>query len=430
MSTDENSTKLSLLIVEDDEYISLALHAVVEKAFDCRTLEVANDGQQAWDILQNQTFDLILSDWNMPGLTGQELLEKIRKSDEHRKTPFLMLTARADKDSVVGAIQAGANDYISKPYQKDQLVEKINKLLSLSKQRDSSIDDLAMVNDSNGEDSPRDIVKYVLKRFKDGKVELPVLPHVYNSVNEVMDGDDYSVNDIIKIIETEPAISAALITISNSTFYRGTSTNKTLDQAVTRIGLKATRHYIFMIEGRFLFKSDNKNFTDIMNKLWDHSLATSICARALSEQLKLGDKDVIFSMGLLHDIGKLPLVNLLIELSEKRDDITEDVISSVFDTLHTEIGAIMLTQWHFPEEIINIVKYHHDLSDKKLHTNELLIVHLANILVRTLGFSLKPDEGIEVEEIESAKLLNIDKSSLEEVLISVKEGIEGIKKQL
>ena len=422
--------KLSILIAEDDEYIALALHAIVKKSLDCHKVDVASDGQKAWDYLQKQSYDLILSDWNMPGLTGQELLEKARASEQHKKTPFLMLTARADKQSVLVAIQSGANDYISKPYQKEQLIEKLNKLLALSKAREESIDDLSKDNHLNGDSDSRDVINYVLKRFKDGKVELPVLPHVYNSVNEIMDGEDYSVDDIIKIIETEPAISAALITISNSSFYRGTAVNKTLDQAVTRIGLKATRHYIFMIEGRFLFKSEHKDFANIMHKLWDHSLATSICARELSIQLGKGDKDVIFSMGLLHDIGKLPLVNLLIELTDQGADITEETIYSVFATLHTEIGAIMLTQWHFPDEIINIVKYHHDITDTSKHTPELLIVHLANILVRTLGYSLKSHEGIVIDQIESAQLLNIDKTALEEVLSVVKENIESIKKQL
>lgn len=430
MATDETQNKISILIAEDDQHIALALHAIVKKAFDCDLIVVENDGLQAWYVLQKKNFDLILSDWNMPGLTGQELLEKVRASDQHKKIPFLMLTARADKQSVLSAIQTGANDYISKPYQKDQLIEKLSKLLSLSQDRDKSIDELSKENHLNGEAGSREIIQYVLNRFKDGKVELPVLPHVYNSVNDVMEKADYSVDEVIKIIETEPAISAALITISNSSFYRGTAINKSLDQAVTRIGLKATQHYIFMIEGRFLFKSEHKDFADTMHKLWDHSLATSICARELSIHLHKGDKDVIFSMGLLHDIGKLPLVNLLIELSEQRDDITQETIYAVFDTLHTEIGAIMLTQWHFPEEIINVVKYHHDLSDKSKHTPGLLIVHLANILVRTLGFSLKSDEGVEIEKIESAQLLNIDKSTLEEVLISVKENIDSIKKQL
>jgi len=430
MMIDDSSSGYSILIAEDEEHIALALHAIINKAFDCHIINIAEDGQKAWDYLKDHKYDLIVSDWNMPGLTGQQLLDNVRRSSLNKITPFLMLTARADKNSVIQAVQAGANDYISKPYQKDLLTEKIAGLLDLSQKRTDSVDQLSQDNMKNTDDSTRDIVQNVLNRFKEGKVELPVLPHVYNSVNKVMEKEDYSVDEIVKIIETEPAVSAALITISNASFYQGSSSNKTLDQAITRIGLKAARHYIFMIEGRFLFNTNTKSFMRIMTKLWEHSLATSICAREISRHLKMGDMDVIFSMGLLHDIGKLPLVNLLIELSEKRDDITEEIIYSVFEELHTEIGAIMLTQWHFPEEIIDVVKYHHDLAGAKRRTNELLIVHLANMLVRTIGYSFKPGDNIVPEELESAKLLHIDKLSIDTVISNVTKDIDAIKSQL
>ena len=245
-----------------------------------------------------------------------------------------------------------------------------------------------------------------------------------------MEKDDDSFNKIVSIIETEPAISATLITISNSSFYRGASVNQTLEQAISRIGLKATKHYLFMIEGKFLFKSEHREFMIIMKKLWEHAIATAIFARTISQHLKKGDMDVLFSMGLLHDIGKLPLVNILIELSEKRDDIDEKMIHHVFEELHTEIGAIMLTQWNFSADAINIVKNHHDLTDNNNHTREILIVNLADILTRTIGYSLTADDGIVIEEINSAQLLNLDKTALEAIINDAQKDLKDIQKQM
>lgn len=429
MPHSDTDQKFSILIAEDDEHIILALNAIVKKAINCEKIVLAEDGFQAWNAIVENKFDLIISDWNMPGLTGQELLDKVRQNKEYKTTPFLMLTARADKTSVISAVQAGANDYITKPYEKDKLVEKINNLLALEKQRSASIDDLAKDKTNENQEESQDIIQCILNRFKEGKMELPILPHVYNSVNKAIEKDDDSFDKIVSIIETEPAISATLITISNSSFYSGASANQTLDQAISRIGLKATKHYLFMIESKFLFKSEHRDFMIIMKKLWEHSIATAICARTISKHLKKGDMDVLFSMGLLHDIGKLPLVNILIELSDKRDDINEKVIHHVFEELHTEIGAIMLTQWSFPDEAINIVKNHHNLSDNN-NSREILIVNLADILTRKIGYSLKPDDDIPVEEIESAKLLNLDKYAIQAVLHDVHKDLKEIQKQI
>lgn len=430
MPHSDTDQKFTILIAEDDEHICLALNAIVKKAISCEKIVLAEDGNQAWQALQKNKFDLIISDWNMPGLTGQQLLDKVRQSNDHKTTPFLMLTARADKNSVITAVQAGANDYITKPYEKDKLVEKIHNLLALEKARTASIDNLKKANVSKNEEESQDIIQYILSRFKEGKFDLPILPHVYNSVNKAMEEDDDSFDKIVNIIETEPAISATLITISNSSFYRGASANQTLEQAIARIGLKATKHYLFMIEGKFLFKSEHRDFMIIMKQLWEHSLATAICARTISQHMKKGDMDILFSMGLLHDIGKLPLVNILIGLSDKRDDIDEKMIHYVFEELHTEIGAILLSQWHFAEEAINIVKNHHDLSDKNNHNRELLVVNLADILTRKIGFSLKPGKDIEIEDIESAKLLNLDKASLEKILNDVEKDLDEIQKKI
>ena len=101
----------------------------------------------------------------------------------------------------------------------------------------------------------------------------------------------------------------------------------------------------------------------------------------------------------------------------------------MFEELHTEIGAIMLTQWSFPDEAINIVKNHHNLSDNN-NSREILIVNLADILTRKIDYSLKPDDDIPVEEIESAKLLNLDKYAIQAVLHDANKDLKEIQKQI
>ena len=81
-------------------------------------------------MLSRQNVDLILCDWEMPEMSGLELLTWCRAQENLKTTPFIMVTSRGDKENVVQAIQAGVSDYIGKPFSNDQLVAKIKKALS------------------------------------------------------------------------------------------------------------------------------------------------------------------------------------------------------------------------------------------------------------------------------------------------------------
>ncbi len=88
----------------------------------------ADDGSVAWEILQKEPVDFIVSDWNMPKMTGIELLKKVRASDKFKDIPFLMVTAEAQKDNIIEAVKAKVSNYIVKPFTPEVLSEKINKI--------------------------------------------------------------------------------------------------------------------------------------------------------------------------------------------------------------------------------------------------------------------------------------------------------------
>lgn len=124
------NTHKKILIAEDDYAISLAIKTIVSSSCDCELI-LAKDGGAAWQAIQTQQVDLIISDWNMPLMTGEELLKNVRKNEQTRNTPFLMLTARSDKDSVLDAINAGVTEYMHKPFDRQKLIAKVNAILSI-----------------------------------------------------------------------------------------------------------------------------------------------------------------------------------------------------------------------------------------------------------------------------------------------------------
>jgi two-component system chemotaxis response regulator CheY len=89
----------------------------------------ADDGKTALPLLENGSFDFLITDWNMPGMPGLDLLKAVRSNDKLKKLPVLMLTAEAKREQIVEAAQAGVSGYVIKPFTAVTLKEKIDKIL-------------------------------------------------------------------------------------------------------------------------------------------------------------------------------------------------------------------------------------------------------------------------------------------------------------
>ncbi len=91
-------------------------------------VQEAEDGVEALSKLRADAFDFVVSDWNMPNMTGLELLQKIRADDALKHLPVLMVTAEAKKENIIMAAQAGASGYVVKPFTAATLDEKLKKI--------------------------------------------------------------------------------------------------------------------------------------------------------------------------------------------------------------------------------------------------------------------------------------------------------------
>ena len=123
-------SKVSVLVVDDAPFIRDLVKKSLRNHFPGIHIEEAVNGRKAQQMLGKQDFDLILCDWEMPELSGLELLSWCRSEDRLKTTPFVMVTSRGDKENVVQAIQAGVSDFIGKPFSSEQLISKVKKALS------------------------------------------------------------------------------------------------------------------------------------------------------------------------------------------------------------------------------------------------------------------------------------------------------------
>ena len=121
-------SNIKILVVDDDPP-SLELVVRKLKQLDLTNLDTAEDGALALSKLQSDSFDLVIADWQLPGLTGLELIKSIRKDEKLRNLLFLLLTGEARSEKIQTAQEAGIDGYLLKPFSGTQFQEKIQELI-------------------------------------------------------------------------------------------------------------------------------------------------------------------------------------------------------------------------------------------------------------------------------------------------------------
>jgi len=118
---------MKILVVDDFSTMRRIIKNLL-KDLGFTNVQEADDGSTALPMLQQGDFDFVVTDWNMPGMQGIDLLRNIRADDNLKEIPVLMVTAEAKKEQIVAAAQAGVNGYVVKPFTAATLKEKLDKI--------------------------------------------------------------------------------------------------------------------------------------------------------------------------------------------------------------------------------------------------------------------------------------------------------------
>ncbi|MCI4625871.1 MAG: chemotaxis response regulator CheY [Candidatus Magnetoovum sp. WYHC-5] len=118
---------MKILVVDDFSTMRRIVKNIL-KQIGFENMDEAEDGAEAFNKLQTGNFDFLITDWNMPNVTGLDLLKKVRSDPKLKGLPVLMVTAEAEKEQVITAVKAGVNNYVVKPFTADALKEKIEKI--------------------------------------------------------------------------------------------------------------------------------------------------------------------------------------------------------------------------------------------------------------------------------------------------------------
>ncbi|MFC1868423.1 HDOD domain-containing protein [Thermodesulfobacteriota bacterium] len=262
-----------------------------------------------------------------------------------------------------------------------------------------------------------DILEEIIYVFKRGKIELPSHPKLSIKFKNLIN-KGASLNQIADILKQDAAITTKLVSISNSPYYRGISNNNTLEQAIGRLGLDTTKQYVDVILNRSLYLSKHKDFMEIIEKLWAHSLSCAYASQIVAERLGYDFEEDAFTLGLLHDIGKLILIQTIGEL-RKNNKLGEnfdqsELLTSIIN-YHCKFGASLLKRWKFSQVFIDVAAFHGNLSEANNISKGFLIVNFSNLLVNSMGYGLLNAYDIDIEKEQSAILLKLEAEDIQEV---------------
>ncbi|MGD9693426.1 MAG: HDOD domain-containing protein [Phycisphaerales bacterium] len=353
--------KLHILFVDDEQRVLDGLRRTLRPLAAEWGLRFVDSGEAALASLAEHPADVVVSDMRMPGMSGAQLLAKVRAL--YPQTIRIALSGQAGEDEVLGSV-GPVQQFLMKPCEPDSLRATIRRLLCLR----------AALN------------KPTLRAIA-GRVEkLPAAPESYHRLIEVLDDPETSVDLVGAVVAQDPAMTAKCLQLVNSAFFGVSRPARTATEAVSRLGLVTIRALALVVR---VFESIPKAALPGLTPeaIWKRSCHAATRARTVSESLRLADdvQDTAYTAGMLSEIGRLALaaddpnlMGALLDEARRRNLPLAELELESLSATQAQVGAYLLGLWGFPEPCVNAVAYHEHPADSGATTPDAITaLHIA-----------------------------------------------------
>jgi HD-like signal output (HDOD) protein len=231
-------------------------------------------------------------------------------------------------------------------------------------------------------------------------------PAVGLRVNELVNNPATTAAQLGEVISQDPALTAQLLQIANSTAFGHSSQVSTVSRAVTVIGTRAIRDLVLASSTVHAFEGIPNELVSMEN-FWRHSLYCGLAARFLAEQRRLKNTETLFIAGMLHDIGQLVIFRklpqeskqaLLLSIEGDEDFALHHAEQRILGFDHAQVGGALLRQWSFPPLLVECTEFHHDPLLAKQFPIEAALVHIANSIAQLAEVdSVQEDDALLTE---------------------------------
>lgn len=228
----------------------------------------------------------------------------------------------------------------------------------------------------------------IYRELSDDKLDLPMMPDIAVRLRGYI-GRDESVDNIAKLLMTDPALAAHLIKVANSVIFYAQRQVVTVKEAVIRIGCDLVMNYVLSFSVKKLFRGKSPALRERMKALWKHSTEVAAIGYVMAQELPNFNADHAMILGLLHDIGMLPILSYVD--TKGHGKFTTDEIDQAIELLHGELGGLIMAKWNFSLEFINVAREADDWFRDKAHTADYCDLILLSQLISFLGKRINLD---------------------------------------
>ncbi|HRK33669.1 MAG TPA: HDOD domain-containing protein [Candidatus Hydrogenedentes bacterium] len=249
---------------------------------------------------------------------------------------------------------------------------------------------------------PGSIGGEVLKALPQALEDLPILPEISQRIMQMLNDPDLSMRSLASLINQDQVIAMRVLKLANSAVYGGLQEIKDLNGACARLGTRTIANAVQAAANGNLYITGNEAFRDHMKQLWRHAVATAHCASEIADVLAEPRADVLFVAGLIHDIGRVVLLDIIANqyrgiLADLRS--RPDLLEEVFNGYAPLAGLHAVLKWELPPEYRSTT-YYLRTPEKTSEESIRSLVHvvaLAEAVAVVSGFGL----GMQVTSLTS-----------------------------
>ena len=245
---------------------------------------------------------------------------------------------------------------------------------------------------------------------------VPTLPKVLETVVSALEDQQVDFERVAELIEVDQALTSQILRLANSAFYGNQGTVGHVGQAMVVLGTVVTRSVILSSAVLDIREVELQGF-------WEHSLGCAVAAGAIARVMRRDNPEQVKAAGLLHDIGKVVLYkelpDVFVEVVRRARESGRrfrDVERELLGVDHCDIASSLLERWRFPPSRAEPIAFHHTPERARLARWEVDVVHMANTLVRALGYGSGGDPCVPAIDSGPWKRLGLTPALLDRTL--------------